>query len=44
MAHHIGRSFIVLKFNTMLCAIENDCIEILSGFSNRQDPEKMKLE
>ena len=37
------RRVIILKFNTMLYRNENDVIEILSFFSNRQDPLKMKL-
>ena len=37
------RRVIILKFNTMLYRSENDTIEILSFFSNRQDPLKMSL-
>jgi plasmid stabilization system protein ParE len=33
----------ILKFNTMYYRIQGDNIEILSFFSNRQDPQKRKL-
>jgi len=33
----------ILKFNTLYYRIQGDQIEILSFFSNRQDPQKRKL-
>lgn len=33
----------ILKFNTMYYRVQGDNIEILSFFSNRQDPKKMKV-
>ena len=33
----------ILKFNTLYYRIQDDTIEILSFFSNRQDPQKWKL-
>jgi plasmid stabilization system protein ParE len=37
------RKAVILKFNTLYYRIENDTIEILSFFSNRQSQEKLKL-
>lgn len=34
---------IILKFNTMYYRINNDEIEILSFFSNRQNPKERKI-
>ncbi|HEY5462887.1 MAG TPA: type II toxin-antitoxin system RelE/ParE family toxin [Hanamia sp.] len=33
----------ILKFNTMYYRLENDTIEILSFFSNRQNPKKREI-
>ena len=33
----------ILKFNTMYYRIKDDTIEILSFFSNRQNPDKRKI-
>lgn len=37
------RRVVVLKFNTIYYRFNNNQIEILSFFSNRQDPNKIKL-
>lgn len=37
------RKAVILKFNTLYYRIMNDKIEIVSFFSNRQSPDKMKL-
>lgn len=37
------RKAVILKFNTMYYRLENDTVEILSFFSNRQGQEKLKL-
>jgi plasmid stabilization system protein ParE len=37
------RKAVVMKFNTMYYRIKLDTIEILSFFSNRQDPDNIKL-
>ncbi len=37
------RRVVVLKFNTIYYRLNNNQIEILSFFSNRQDPKKIKL-
>lgn len=37
------RRVVVLKFNTIYYRLNNNQIEILSFFSNRQDPDKRKL-
>lgn len=37
------RKAVILKFNTLYYRIMNDKVEILSFFSNRQSPDKMKL-
>ncbi len=37
------RKVVVVKFNTMYYRVKNDTIEILSFFSNRQSPTKIKL-
>lgn len=37
------RRVIILKFNTMYYRINDDEIEILSFFSNRQSPDKTEL-
>lgn len=37
------RRVVILKFNTMYYREKNGAIEILSFFSNRQDPAKRKL-
>ena len=37
------RRVIVLKYNTLYYRIKNDEIEIISFFSNRQNPKKRKL-
>ena len=37
------RRVIVLKYNTLYYRIKNDQIEIISFFSNRQNPKKRKL-
>ena len=37
------RKAVILKFNTLYYRIMNDQVEILSFFSNRQSPDKMKL-
>ncbi|MCP9199680.1 type II toxin-antitoxin system RelE/ParE family toxin [Gramella sp. GC03-9] len=36
------RRVVILKFNTLYYRIKNDSVEILSFFSNRQDPGKLK--
>ena len=33
----------ILKFNTMYYRLQDDIIEILSFFSNRQNPKKLKI-
>ena len=38
------RRAVVLKFNTVYYRIKNNKIEILSFFSNRQNPDKNKVE
>ena len=37
------RKAVILKFYTLYYRIMNDQVEILSFFSNRQSPDKMKL-
>ena len=37
------RKAVILKFNTLYYRIMNDKVEIVSFFSNRQSPDKMKL-
>ena len=37
------RKAVILKYNTLYYRIMNDQVEILSFFSNRQSPDKMKL-
>jgi plasmid stabilization system protein ParE len=37
------RRAIVAKYNSLYYRINNDSIEIISFFSNRQDPDKIKL-
>ena len=37
------RKAVILKFNTLYYRIMNDKVEILSFFSNRHSPDKMKL-
>ena len=37
------RKAVILKYNTLYYRIMNDKVEILSFFSNRQSPDKMKL-
>lgn len=37
------RRVVILRFNTLYYRINNNEIEILSFFSNRQDPKKLKL-
>ena len=37
------RKAVVMKFNSMYYRIINNTIEILSFFSNRQNPDKIKL-
>lgn len=37
------RRVVVLKFNTIYYRLNNNQIEILSFFSNRQDPDKRNL-
>ena len=37
------RKAVILKFYTLYYRIMNDKVEILSFFSNRQSPDKMKL-
>ena len=37
------RRVVVLKFNTIYYRLNNNQIEILSFFSNRQEPDKRKL-
>ena len=37
------RKAVILKFNTLYYRVMNDKIEIVSFFSNRQSPDKMKL-
>ncbi|MFA7615219.1 MAG: type II toxin-antitoxin system RelE/ParE family toxin [Weeksellaceae bacterium] len=37
------RRVVILKFNTMYYRIENDNVEILSFFSNRQNPKERKI-
>ena len=37
------RKAVILKFYTLYYRIINDKVEILSCFSNRQSPDKMKL-
>ena len=37
------RKAVILKFNNLYYRIINDKIEIVSFFSNRQSPDKMKL-
>ncbi len=34
---------VIKKFNTMYYRKKDNCIEILSFFSNRQDPDKRKI-
>jgi plasmid stabilization system protein ParE len=38
------RRAVVAKFNSLYYRIHNDSIEILSFFSNRQDPSKIKID
>jgi len=37
------RRVVILKYNTLYYRIENEQIEIISFFSNRQSPKKRKL-
>ncbi len=37
------RKVVMVKYNTMYYRLKNDAIEILSFFSNRQNPSKIKL-
>tara|TARA_R110002124_G_scaffold287262_1_gene472101 strand:+ start:2001 stop:2297 length:297 start_codon:yes stop_codon:yes gene_type:complete len=37
------RRAVVAKYNSLYYRIKNDSIEILSFFSNRQDPNKIKI-
>lgn len=37
------RKAVILKFNSMYYRVNHHTVEILSFFSNRQDPNKMKL-
>jgi len=37
------RKVVVKRFNTLYYRINGDTIEILSFFSNRQNPEKLKI-
>ena len=37
------RRIVILKHNTLYYKLTNDCIEILSFFSNRQNPKKIKI-
>ena len=37
------RKVVIVKFNTMYYRLKNDTIEILSFFSNRQNPTKIKV-
>ncbi len=44
ISHKTGiRRAVVLQYNTMYYRINNNQVEILSFFSNRQNPEKRKL-
>jgi plasmid stabilization system protein ParE len=37
------RRVVLLKYNTLYYRLNNDCVEIISFFSNRQSPKKRKL-
>jgi plasmid stabilization system protein ParE len=37
------RKVVILKYNTLYYRIKNNAIEILSFFSNRQNPNKRKI-
>ena len=37
------RKAVILKYNSMYYRVMNDTIEILSFFSNRQNPDKVEL-
>lgn len=37
------RKVVILKFNTLYYRFNNETIEVISFFSNRQDPYKVKL-